>query len=387
MTDRDLAAKTKSMPGSPARTSHLGKDGQPLSVSECQRRLMRLKFEHPRFKAVVKRFEHFELMAEHALEGISLAVPGRSGMGKTLLIKHLRKTVMARESLQRGLDTIDGKVLLGPDGDLRPILRIELLPQVTTIGLAETLLKALGDENPLSGTRAQKMGRVREKLQQQAVRVVLVDETQHFTDKRTDQAGYAAAEWFKSLMNEADGSPESDGSRGDYFMHAVFFGTPAMLKLFTGNGQLSRRNKGGIHRFRPWGWMNENERAEYKLVLAKLDRMLPFPESSRLADETMALRIHRATDAVISRITTLMQHAGTIALSEGSSRIDDDMLCDAFDQLGWDLGTDDFAARSNPWRDKELVPGWEDAPAAAYDNSRVTRMRGRVRNDDPTYEK
>lgn len=78
----------------PIRTAHLDPQGNLLDEDERVRRLMRLKIHHPQAEYVVGKVAIFRRMAKHALEGISLAVPGRSGSGKSRLIARLRRDIL-----------------------------------------------------------------------------------------------------------------------------------------------------------------------------------------------------------------------------------------------------------------------------------------------------
>lgn len=314
-----------------------------------------------------------------------LHFPARSGMGKTQIVKKLRKQILEREAvasgLQAGRNSIDATY-----GDWRPVLRIEMPSEVTVISLAEALLHGLGDPEPETGTKATKQARVRALLEEQRVRLILFDETQHLVDERTDRFAYKAADWLKSqILNERDSDDDDDENDiGELFSHAIFFGTPKMQKLFQNNGQLQRRCK-GVHDYKPYNWIDTSERKEFISFLANVDLRLPFPESSNLADPSVAYRIHAATDAVIGRVMGLIQTAGTVALDLGEACIPEHLLSDAFDSLQWSVGSPDFQPRLNPWRNAGHGPGFVDAPAE--DHSRRTRVRGKPRPVEPTFQR
>lgn len=368
----------------PIRTAHLDPQGNLLSDDERDRRLMRLKIKHPHAEYVLGKVATFRRMAKHALEGISLAVPGRSGSGKSQLILRLRREILKESADAAGLVASETGIAT-PDGDWRPVLFVPTPANVRIMTLASAILTALGDENPEYGVEGEKTARVRRKLQEQKVRIILFDEFQHLVEGRTDNFGFKAGDWLKSILNEADGSvPVPIEQRTGYFVHAVFFGRPSITTLFAQNGQFCRRNRGVAH-LKAFDWIDEAERAKFQMTLRGIDQALPFPEWSGLADDAFALDIHRATDGVIGRIMPLLQGAGMEALVAGSPRISQQLASDTFDFLEVAKGTDDFEPRENPWRMKQKMPG--DPVGPPPDLSRKTRMKGKPRKNDPDFRK
>ncbi|WP_375462654.1 AAA family ATPase [uncultured Methylobacterium sp.] len=311
-----------------------------------------------------------------------ISIPGRPGVGKSQLLRKIRRQVLDREAEASGY-RIEGYALQAPWGDWRPILRVATPPEVTIASMATAMLRALADEDPEYGDKGEKTRRILAKLMEQRVRIILIDEFQHLTDHRTDKFAYAAADWLKGLLNEEDATPEWKRDGSGFFVHAVFFGTQTMNAMFVGNGQLARRGR-GVHPFRPYDWVDPAERALFGQTLDKIDRMLPFPEASFTGD-AIRFDLHRATDAVISRIAAITQLAGFKALDLGQPNITPNLFEQAFDELLWEIGSDDFYARPNPWREKNHEPGIMNAPAP--DPSRKTRIKGKKRNDTPDFSK
>lgn len=366
------------------RTAHLDAKGNLLPQDERDRRLMRLKIKHPHAEDVVAKIAVFRRMAKHALEGISLAVPGRSGAGKSQVIKRLRRDLLKEAADATGLVASETGIET-PDGDWRPVLVVPTPSNVRIMTLASAILAALGDEDPEFGVEGAKTARVRRKLQEQKVQIILFDEFQHLVEHRTDTFAFKAGDWLKTILNEQDGSmPVPMGERSGYFVHAVFFGRPSITALFQQNGQFCRRNRGIAH-LRAFDWIDPEERATYVRTLHGLDLALPFPEWSGFSNPSFALDIHRATDGVIGRIMSLIQGAGMEAMVAGNPRITEQNVSDTFEYHESGKGTDEFAARDNPWTQKHKAPG--NPAGAIVDASRKTRMRGKPRANDPDFRK
>lgn len=368
----------------PIRTAHLDPQGNLLPDDERDRRLMRLKIKHHHADYVLAKIATFRRMTKHALEGLSLAVPGRSGSGKSRLIARLRSDILKEAADAAGL-VASATGIATPDGDWRPVLFVPTPPHVRITSLASAILTALGDEDPEFGVEGVRTARVRRKLQEQKVKLILFDEFQHLVENRTDSFAFKAGDWLKGILNEADGTvPVPIEERTGYFVHAVFFGRPSITALFQQNGQFCRRNR-GIAPLKAFDWIDEEERERFRMTLRGIDQALPFPEWSGLADEAFALDIHRATDGVIGRIMSLVQGAGMEALVAGSPRISPQLASDTFDFLEAGKGTDDFEPRENPWRMKQKMAG--DPIGPAPDLSRKTRMKGKPRKNDPDFRK
>lgn len=368
----------------PIRTAHLDPQGNLLSDDERDRRLMRLKIKHPHAEYVLGKVATFRRMAKHALEGISLAVPGRSGSGKSQLILRLRREILKEAADAAGLVASETGIAT-PDGDWRPVLFVPTPANVRIMTLASAILTALGDEDPEFGVEGVRTARVRRKLQEQRVKLILFDEFQHLVENRTDTFAFKAGDWLKSILNEADGSGAVPiEQRTGYFVHAVFFGRPSITTLFAQNGQFCRRNRGVAH-LKAFDWIDEEDRAKYLMTLRGIDQALPFSEWSGISEPEFALDLHFATDGLIGRLMPLLQGAGIEALGRGASRITPDLADETFEFLEAGKGTDDFAPRESPWKLKRKMPG--DPIGPAPDLSRKTRMKGKPRKNDPDFRK
>lgn len=365
------------------RSAHLDDQGNLLSQDERDRRLMRLKIRHPLAEDVLAKIARFRRMAKHALEGISLAVPGRSGAGKSQIIKRLRRDILKEAADAAGLVASETGIAT-PEGDWRPVLVVPTPPSVRIITLATAILTALGDEDPEFGVEGAKTARVRRKLQEQKVRLILFDEFQHLVEHRTDTFAFKAGDWLKSILNEQDGSAAPVEERTGYFVHAIFFGRPSIAALFQQNGQFCRRNRGIAH-LSAFDWVDVEKREVFLQTLQNLDLAMPFPEWSGFANPGYALDLHRATDGVIGRIMSLIQGAGMAAMDAGHSRITETVVSETFEFLEAGKGSDDFAARDNPWTQKLKMAG--DPEGLVADASRRTRMRGKPPRNEPDFRK
>ncbi len=361
------------------RTAHLYSDGTLLTKDERIKRLVRLKVWHKKTVDLMERFDFYERLSANALEGMHIAFPGRPGVGKSLLLKKIRNKILEREARAAGY-TIQGTAIQAPWGDWRPVLRVVTPHKVTTPNFADNILFSLGAEDHF-GNEGPKTRLIKRKLGEQRVRWILLDEFQRLTDHRTEKFAYLAGDWLKDVLNEEEAREKFEGYPG--FVHAALFGTQSMAPLFLGNGQFARRSKGSFP-FEPHDWIDPTDRALFFDTLDKFDEMLPFPERS-LADTITKFHIHRATDAIISRVATLAQVAGLKAIDLDLPFITAQLFEETFDELAWELGSSDYHPRQNPWRDKGHSPGFMKAPI--QDVTRRTRVRGSASTAKPDFSK
>ena len=142
-----------------------------------------------------------------------LLVLGESGTGKSSLCRWLGAQHPTRKL---------------PDRDMVEVLIVSIPPAATIAGIADQMLKALGDPVRVSGTVTHKTARVVTLCRQCRVQLILFDEAQHLHDRDDTHTHYMIADWLKHLIDEV-GVP------------TVLLGLPRLESLLQINEQLRRR--------------------------------------------------------------------------------------------------------------------------------------------------
>jgi hypothetical protein len=170
----------------------------------------------------------------------------------------------------------------GPNGDLRPILLVEAPHKGTIKGLAEVMLRELGDPHPARGTETEMKDRIYNYLAGQETKLVIIDEVQQLS--RSNRYDYA--EFLKTLKNNVT-------------CPILCVGLADALELARSNAQLKRRCRPAIE-LRPLDWFNAKERKIYRGILAAFRKTLaPRFNSLPIENDAIAAATHIATGGAV----------------------------------------------------------------------------------------
>jgi Bacterial TniB protein len=114
------------------------------------------------------------------------------------------------------------------------------------------------------------------------VELLIFDEFQHLVESGSRKTLSNVADWLKAVINET-GIP------------MILFGMPCSDDLLCQNRQLKRRFM-SVEKLSSFNWGNSaDSQKDYRLFLATIDKQLPFPERSCLAERDIAHRFFCAT--------------------------------------------------------------------------------------------
>lgn len=271
-----------------------------------------------------------------------LLLTGPSGSGKTAL---LHRWSAAFPKVEESLKTVC------------PVLYIEVPPNCSPKALAEHMLRGLGVPEAFvaKGTEVSLTQRVKHHLREQEVRMVILDEFQHFINSENDRIIYKAADFVKGLLNAA-------------ICPFVLAGTPEAAAVYKENVQLMRRSF-GRYSLKPFDWNCQRDCDYFRLVLDEYDKKLPFGKKSKLADMATALRIHYFSRGLLGRAVDLLVAATIHALEADEPCISHDVLRETVENFRNDADPNWL----NPFDEPELQPLVILEPAVAP--TRVTRLR------------
>lgn len=285
---------------------------------------------------------------------------GASGVGKT----QLAEALMA---------------LLPPSKDRHgPIIRViyvEVPTLPTKRSLMSAIARALGDPLYNKGTAEDLKSRVMKLIEEARVELIFFDEAQHFVVQGGKIDVCAAADVFKSLINELA-------------VPCVIMGTPSLAGLFAASAQL-RTRIGPEKRLKAFAWDDEDEVSEF-LGLIEAQFPLGFENDDFLFNPDVAHRVWIATFGVPRAIRFLLTRLDKLRLSTGQTTLDYPLLSKAFRKQFFPSAPperDPFDARFNmatligpgePW-EPDLIDGghhdWSDFSVAA---ATVRKRLGRI---------
>jgi hypothetical protein len=254
------------------------------AMMDCSERVL---VKYPLFTAAVKRiqecFDSYGTTAEPAC----CPIVGESGSGKTTIISYFA-------SLHPRVDHKDGVE--------QPVLLAKVPARPTVKSLAETLLYKLGDPLWSRGNTVSKSIRLRESLKRCRVRLLALDEFQHFVDVRQANIPNDVADWLKEQVEEAK-------------LAIVVLGLQRCLEVLRQNEQL-RRRFGATVRVGAFRWSVKEERTVYRAFLRTVQEQLPEFAMPALSDVEMAFRMHYGSYGLIGYTMKIIRGAARIASSQ-----------------------------------------------------------------------
>lgn len=242
----------------------------------------------------------------HARGVLSAVICGESGTGKSTLCAEFRQQHPPVEGLE---------------GVTLPVVYLVTPTRPTAKTFARAFLFAMGAE-PIGNPSA-------EQLKEQVVtllrgcktRVVIIDEVQHYIDRRGQDAVAEMADWLKVIMDQAQ-------------ISVILVGLPRTVLLLKSNEQLRRRIN--IHHqlnaFEITTSIGQRELLNY---LRSLEKILPFTKPQKLASAELLLPIWYASNGLVDYINKLVSYAGDIALESGEETLTRNHLAQAFNELIW----------------------------------------------------
>lgn len=140
----------------------------------------------------------------------SICLYGETGVGKTTFIETMLN------SYNHSNDGHGG------------IIYVESPSPATIKNLAAAILKAVGDPFPFRGSIGIQTDRIITLARRKEITAVVIDELQHFIDKKTDRLIHDVAEWLKSFINMLR-------------LPVILVGLPSSERLLTEYSQIKRR--------------------------------------------------------------------------------------------------------------------------------------------------
>lgn len=221
-----------------------------------------------------------------------IAVRGKTGSGKTTLVRKVREVIEKRPA----------------EAHTKPVIYLELPEDCTRKMVLGRILEALDDDDPYGSTASVLLTRVQQAVASRKVRLIIIDEVQHLVSKDNKRVNHKMADLLKVLI---------DTVRVPF----VLVGNTDLDHILSANEQLQRRMFDYI-RLTPFDLGDLKDRTHFRAFLRLFDARLPFPEWCELDDIAVAEAIHEATEGLIGFIVQLLKNAGDRALRDGARRME-----------------------------------------------------------------
>jgi hypothetical protein len=248
---------------------------------------------HTAFEEATCRLEQCFDYADGASEPICIALVGESRTGKSRALEEcLIRHAKVRQS----------------DGLNIPILRVTTPPKPSVSGLAERMLRAMDDPKPCAGTESAKTMRLQTLMANTGVRMVMIDEFQHFYDKSSHKVWHYVADWLKTLVDDAK-------------VALIVAGLPTCRAVIDQNEQLAGRFLSPV--FMPrFDWRDDDQREEFTAILSAFQESIgEHFELPVLDGPEMAFRCYCSSGGLIGYLSKFLRQAVWDALDRKTKTI------------------------------------------------------------------
>lgn len=272
----------------------------------------RVLVKYPLFKSAVARIQACFDSYGTTAEPDCCPIVGESGSGKTTILSYFT-------SLHPRVDRKSGVEV--------PVLLAKVPARPTVKSFAETLLYQLGDPLWARSNTVGKSIRLRELLKRCGVRLLALDEFQHFVDARQAHIPNDVADWLKEQVEETK-------------LAIVVLGLQRCLEVLKQNEQL-RRRFGATLRVGAFHWDAKDDRTTYRAFLRAVQEQLPEYGMPPLSDVDMAFRMHYASYGLIGYTMKIIRGAARIARCHPRRQISLRTLSQSFAEHVWSERLDD----------------------------------------------
>lgn len=265
---------------------------------------------HTAFVNALDRVNQCYQYAHLSPEPTCVAVIGESRTGKSRVLEEVSGARPKRRT---------------PEGLLVPSLYLKLPSNPTVKNVVTHLLNYMEDPRYDSGTEYARSIRLGKLMRNAGTRVVILDEFQHFYDKRLNTVS-EVTDWLKIFVEEAKVS-------------LIIGGLPSCKAIINQNEQLSGRFLQPIVMPR-FSWVDMDSRAEFLgIVDAFGDSLRRYFKTPEMASEEMGFRFFCATGGLIGYLTKMLRQAVWDASSAACSTITLENFAEAHKKALWNEST------------------------------------------------
>jgi len=261
---------------------------------------------HSSFEQAVLRIQKNIEFSIHGAEPRHTLLVGESGTGKTWVAQYLASVYR-----QHGDTALQAS----------SVLLVDTPPIPTLKGLAEAILLKLGDPLAQRGTAAEKRERAISLLKPCNIKLIVLDEFQHFLDHGMYSSVAAVADWLKRFIDDAK-------------IPCLLMGLPRCEEILNTNEQLRRRFSSRLE-LPAFSIDTDEGELEFRAVLNEIDKSLPTGRLSNLAETECARRLHFACNGLLGYLRKLITAAFELMVASNAVAIDWGLLEKAFTEAIW----------------------------------------------------
>ncbi len=256
---------------------------------------------HNVFRATLRRFDECKNSYTGFGEPNCMLVHGPAGVGKsTLALSYLA----------------DHPPSFADDRKVVPVLNAVIPVPATMKNMASELLDRLGDPLSDRGTLEQRTKRLRRLLMECGTQLIVLDEFQHFIDRKSERVILDVSDWLKNLISNTS-------------IPVVLVGLPYSREVLNANEQLMRRFSYQVE-MTAFQWDQMSQRKEFIKILDSIDGELANVLGGKSGLVDHAARCHMATKGLIALIVKLLNGAAHNAAARGGSKIELEHLARSF---------------------------------------------------------
>lgn len=274
-----------------------------LSKQEQIALIYRIRIWYPRMRAIYDEIERAYTMNPVTPDPECIALLGRFRTGKTTIVdsfcsQHPRT--------------------IHPETTHVPVLKA-IVPAKASMGnMLTCLLAALGDPLADRGSMGVKYHRLQQFIVDCGVRMVILDEANHFVDRDSERVLHDVSNAMKNLAKTHN-------------VACVLVGLPYTEEVLKVNEQFGSLF-GDSRTLQPFRWNEDQVETinEFRMFLHQVEQQLPLADRTRLASKELAWRCYVATHGKVGYIMRLLRRAAETAVLQDADGLSLDLLHQAF---------------------------------------------------------
>ncbi len=289
-------------------TKQNGSLSKPLKEMSKQERIAliyRIRVWYPRMRAIYDEIARAYEMNPVTPDPECVALLGRFRTGKTTIINSF---------WQKHPRTV------GEDRTHVPILKAVVPAKASMNNMLTCLLASLGDPLADRGSMGVKYHRLQRFIADCGVRMVILDEANHFVDRDSERVLHDVSNTMKNLAKTHN-------------VACVLVGLPYTEEVLKVNEQFGSLF-GDPQVLEPFQWHEEKPETvtEFRMFLHQVERQLPLESRSYLATKEMAWRCFVATHGKVGYVMRLIRRAAEAAVRQEEPGLSQALLHEAFNR-------------------------------------------------------